>query len=82
MNADFQDAIKFNPPESPFFNGGKGVMIHQIPVNYLSSLWKREAGRDFREGRFKACNCYDSYTFLSNKKSTVVWRADRPRRRV
>jgi hypothetical protein len=24
-------------------------MIHRIPVSNLSSLWKREAGRDFRE---------------------------------
>jgi hypothetical protein len=44
-------------------------MIHPIPVNYLSSLWKREAGRDFWEGRFKPRNCYDFYNFLSNRKA-------------
>jgi len=36
-------------------------MIHRIPVNNLSSLWKREAGRDFWEGRFKPLNCYKTW---------------------
>jgi hypothetical protein len=34
-------------------------MIHRIPVNNLSSLWKREAGMDFWEGRFKPLNGYN-----------------------
>ena len=41
-------------------------MIYRIPLNCLSSLCKREAGRDFWEGRFKPRNCYDFYSFLSN----------------
>jgi hypothetical protein len=39
-------------------NEGKGLQIHRIPLNNLPSLWKREAGRDFREGCFKPLNSY------------------------
>jgi hypothetical protein len=52
-----------NPPYSPFFKGGKGSMIHRIPAKNLSSLWKREAGRDFWQGRFKRLNCYQYFNF-------------------
>jgi len=43
-------------------------MMHRIPVNNFSSLWKRpvespqverEAGRDFWERRFKPLNCFN-----------------------
>jgi hypothetical protein len=51
---------------------GKGAMIHRIPVNSLSSLWKRETGRDFLDGRFKPRNRYDFYYFLKNKKDQSV----------
>jgi hypothetical protein len=47
-----------NLPESPFFKAGKGPLIHRIPAKNLSSLGKREAGRDFGEGLFKALKCY------------------------
>jgi hypothetical protein len=47
-----------NPPYSPFFKGGKGPIIQRISVNNLSSLCKREAGRDFWEGSFKPLNSY------------------------
>ena len=33
-------------------------MIQRIPANNLSSLWKREAGRDFWEGRFTPLTFY------------------------
>jgi hypothetical protein len=55
-----------------FQRRGKGLMIHRIPVNYRSSLWKREAGRDFWKGRFKPRDCYDFFNFLSNKKAQGI----------
>jgi hypothetical protein len=42
----------------PLFKGGKSIMIPRILANNLSSLWKREAGRDFWKGRFDPLNCY------------------------
>ena len=68
MNADFQDVIESNPP---FSKGEKGLMILRIPGNYLSSLWKREVGRDFWKSRFKRPNCCEFYSFLSNKKAGI-----------
>ena len=53
-------------------------MIHRIPVNYLSSLWKREGGRDFWEGRFKKRNWYDFYNLLSNKGNPGSFRGSAP----
>ena len=41
-------------------------MIHRIPANNLSSLWKREAGRDFGEGRFKTQNCYNIHNMVND----------------
>jgi hypothetical protein len=41
----------------PFSKGGKSGIFHKFSKK-LSSLWKREDGRDFCEGFFKTRRCY------------------------
>jgi hypothetical protein len=43
-------------PFVPSSKGGKGGFFIEGVQRKLSSLWKREAGRDFREGLFKKLN--------------------------
>jgi len=47
-----------NPPSSPFFKGGKSGVVYRMDSIEPSSLWQREAGRDFWECLFKKLNWY------------------------
>jgi hypothetical protein len=42
-----------NPPCSPFSKGGKIGIFYRRHSEKISSLWKREAGRDLGEDLFK-----------------------------
>ena len=60
----FWKALTLNPPSSPFSKGEKSGIFYRRPWEKLSSLWKREAGRDLWESILKKPNWYPVSIFV------------------
>ncbi len=51
MKIEFQNARKLQKsPFIPLFQRGKITILDPLQIKNVSSLWKREVGRDFWEG--------------------------------
>jgi hypothetical protein len=57
----------YHIPLHPTFQMVKKFQVLSNSGNNLSSLWKREAGMDFWEGRFNSSNCYPILMIESRK---------------